>query len=385
VNAQPLQPYRVLFPIGLTHGLLGAGLWPLYAFAVVPYPGLAHRVLMIQGFEQSFVLGFLLTAMPGFTKGEPCRPIELWIASLLAVSIGIAAVLGATVAAELVFVASVLLLLVVIGRRLAPSKQQRPPELMFVGLGLLLGLTGALLQLADQGAQVLGGRLLSLGMVLSLVLGLGGLLVPTFTGMRDPLVIPHIAAAHEERRKVVFYAAAIAMLAAAFAAEVVELPRVGAWLRAITATAMILLVWKLARLPRRRDAPAFAMWGSGWLVLAGLWVAALAPAFTLGALHMVFIGGFAMLTLGISTRVLVSHGRHPLSDEREVLSPIVVAIVLAALLARLGAEWWPSRATPFLAASGALWIVGWLGWASGALPRIFRMSRSNLVIHLPDS
>ena len=30
----------------------------------------------------SFVLGFLLTAMPGFTGGEPCRPWELRLAVL---------------------------------------------------------------------------------------------------------------------------------------------------------------------------------------------------------------------------------------------------------------------------------------------------------------
>ena len=32
--------------------------------------------------------------------------------------------------------------------------------------------------------------MISLGMVLSLVLGLGGLLVPTFSGMAPPLVVP---------------------------------------------------------------------------------------------------------------------------------------------------------------------------------------------------
>src|SRR6185503_1869023 len=124
MNSTPLQPYRVLFPIGLTSGLLGAGVWPLHAFAVVPYPGIAHRVLMIQGFEQGFVLGFLLTAMPGFTKGEPCRPLELWLAAFFAVSIGVAAVCGATFLAQFAYAASVLLMITVIGRRLAPAKQQ---------------------------------------------------------------------------------------------------------------------------------------------------------------------------------------------------------------------------------------------------------------------
>jgi uncharacterized protein involved in response to NO len=382
MSAAPIQPYRILFPIGLTCGLLGAGVWPLHAFGVVPYPGVLHRLLMIQGFELSFVLGFLLTAMPGFTKGEPCRPAELWLATFLAASIGIAAVLGATRAAEIAFALSVLLVILVLARRLGPSPSPRPPELVFVGFGLLLGLAGALIQIAAGGIDVFGGRLISLGMVLSLVLGLGGLLVPTFIGMRDPLLIPGVASVHEPRRRLALYVAIIGLLTLAFVAEAFDQPWLGAWLRAIPATVMILLVWKLARLPGRHDAPAFAMWGSGWLVLLGLWLAALLPTFTLGALHLVFIGGFALLTLGIGTRVLVSHGRYPLADERLVLSPTVVAILLATLLARLGAEWLPSYGVPFLAASGALWNVAWIGWATGAIPRMVQTNPTPPLTHI---
>jgi len=384
-SSSRLDPYRILFPIGLTQGLLGAGLWPLHALGLVPYPGVTHRLLMIQGFELSFVLGFLLTAMPGFTKGEPCRPWELAIASLGAISIGASAVLGAIRWAEVASATAVLLLIVVIGRRLRPSRSQRPLELMFVGFGLLLGLIGSFVQLASGGASVLAGRLISLGMVLSLVLGLGSLLVPTFTGMRDPLAIPGIAGAHERRGRLVFYVTTMATLAAAFVAEATAHSGLGAWLRALAATAMIVLVWKLVRLPGRRDAPAFAMWSSGWLLLAGLWVAALAPAFTLGALHLVFIGGFALLTLGIGTRVLVSHGRHPLADERRVLSPWVVAIVLTTLLARLAAEAVPGQAVPLLGLSGTLWVVGWLVWAWRAVPRIARTSRTQVLTRIADS
>src|SRR5436190_2157637 len=76
-----LDPYRLLFPIGLTYGILGAGLWPLHSLGILEYPGIAHRRLMIQGFEQCFVLGFLLTAMPGITKGPPCHPLELVVGS----------------------------------------------------------------------------------------------------------------------------------------------------------------------------------------------------------------------------------------------------------------------------------------------------------------
>jgi uncharacterized protein involved in response to NO len=189
------DPYRLLFPIGLTWGVIGAGLWPLHAFGAIPWPTVAHRSLMIQGFEHSFVLGFLLTAIPGFTKGERCRPAELRIAVLSALTFGVATLAGQALVAQGVFVLSLMMLLVAVARRLRRPKVAPPLELMFVGFGLLLGLAGGTVLLAGAlGAQLgvprFGERLVSLGMVLSLVLGVGGLLVPTFTGMRNPLVIP---------------------------------------------------------------------------------------------------------------------------------------------------------------------------------------------------
>lgn len=373
------DPYRVLFPIGLTWGLIGAGLWPLHALGMLPYPGVPHRLLMIQGFEQGFVLGFLLTAIPGFTRGERCRPVELVVATASLLLFGVAALAGRVGLAHAAFLASLLLLAVAVARRLHRPALAPPLELAFVGFGLGLGLVGGLWQLAGTAGWAepvprFGERLVSLGMVLSLVLGVGGLLVPTFTGMRDPLVIPGIARAHERRGRRVLYGALIGAFTLAFVAELVGWARAGALLRAAAATVIVLLVWKLWRRPGRRDVPAFALWGSGWLVLAGLWSAAAAPAFALGSLHLVFLGGFALLTLGVGTRVVVAHGRHPIADERRVLDPLVAGTVIAALLARLAAEWAPQHATWLLGASGALWVLGWTRWAIGAVPRIARIA-----------
>ena len=372
------DPYRLLFPIGLAWALIGAGLWPLHALGMLAYPAVAHRSLMIQGFEHSFVLGFLLTAIPGLTKGERCHPIELAVAVVTALGFGLATMAGRTLVAQGAFVLSVLMLLVAVARRVQRPRPALPLELMFVGFGLLLGLAGGAAQLAAAAgfpapAPRFGERLMSLGMVLSLVLGVGSLLVPTFIGMRDPLAIPGVARAHEHRGRLALYAALIAAFALAFVLELTGIPRAGGLLRAAAASTIGLLVWKLWRLPGRRDLPAFALWGSGWLVMAGLWVAALGPPPALGGLHLVFIGGFGLLTLGIGTRVVVAHGRYPLADERRTLTPAVVAFVALALLARLAAEAWHPRALTLLATSGVAWTLGWIVWGARALPRIVRI------------
>lgn len=371
------DPYRVLFPIGLAWALIGVGLWPLHALGLGAWPGVPHRLLMMQGFEQSFVLGFLLTAMPGFTRGERCRPAELATAAACALIFGVAALAGRVAVAAGAFVVSVLLLLVAGARRVRRAPVAPPLEMVFVAFGLLLGLAGGLMQLAEaagvpEPVPRFGDRLISLGMVLSLVLGVGGLLVPVFAGMRDPLLIPGVAGPHERRGRRALYGALIAAFALAFVSELAGLARLGALLRALAASVVGLLVWKLWRLPGRRALPAFVLWSSGWLVIAGLWGMALAPALAQGALHIVFIGGFAFLTMGIGTRVVVAHGHHPFADESRTLTPAIAATVAVAVLSRLAAEWLPARATLLLGASGAVWMLGWVLWAVRVVPRVAR-------------
>jgi uncharacterized protein involved in response to NO len=377
-----IDPYRVLFPLGATYGVIGAGLWPLTAAGAIPYPGVLHRELMIQGFELCFVMGFLLTAMPGFTKGAPCRPFELVLATLGAVATGVVAMVGEFRAAQAAFVVSIVLLVVVLSQRLRPWSTPRPVELVFVALGLVLGLAGGLLQFHAGTPTPFASRLVSLGMVLSLVLGFGSLLVPTFAGMRAPLAIPGVAGAHERRGRVALYAAVIAVLLGAFAAEAAARAALGAWLRACAATVMLLWVWKLVRLPGKRDLPAFALWSSGWLLLIGLWMVALLPQWTLAGLHVAFIGGYSLLTLAIATRVVVAHGRHPLDDERRVLSPLAFGLLFAALVVRVGAEMAPAHATAFLAASGTLWAAAWVLWALRAGPRIVHLREVESTVSL---
>ncbi len=365
-----LEPYRVLFPLGLTYAVIGAGLWPVHALLGTPYPGVLHRLMMIQGFEQCFVLGFLLTAMAGLTKGPRCSPVELALAAGAAVTFGVAAVAGALRVAEGAFLASLVVLVVAMVRRARGSTAPKPMELLFVAFGLLCGFVGGALQLAAGGVDVMAGRVLSQGMVLSLVLGLGGLLVPTFTGVRAPLQIPGVAGPHEGRGRAIAYPIVIAALVAALVLEATSHARAGAAVRALAATWMIVQVWKLVRPPSKRDAPGLTMWSSGWILLVGLWMPVFAPALTLGALHVEFIGGFALLTVTIATRVVVAHGQYPLVEERRVLPVALVATLLATLLVRLAAEWFPAAATWLLAASGTLWVVGWTAWAARAVPRV---------------
>jgi uncharacterized protein involved in response to NO len=329
---------------------------------------------MMPVFEMSFVLGFLLTSMPAFTHGPRCRPAEL-IFSATALAIALVATLFAwTPVAEAASFTALLTIAVALARRLRAGNQAPPEEYRFVAFGILAGLAGAALRFAIAlGAPLdlpprFADRLTSLGLVLSLVLGLGGLLVPTFAQFRDPLLIRGVAGPHERRGRRELYTGAIVLLALAFVLEVMHLPRAGSALRAAVAAAIVLVVWRPWRTPGRATAAAWALWISGWMVALGLAGAALDPAHEIGALHLTFLGGFALLTLGVATRVVVSHGRQPLAIEQTVLTGGVVAAILAALAARLGAEAMPANGAFWLGASGALWCGAWGWWGAKTIP-----------------
>jgi uncharacterized protein involved in response to NO len=372
------DPYRLMFPLGAAFAVAGTLPWVAHALGLAAYPGPLHRALMVQGFELAFVLGFLLTAMPAFTRGERCRPWELSASFALLAASGAAALAARYAVAHALFAATLLLLAVITGRRVARARTRPPEEYAFVGLGLLLGLVGGVLQAGSaagawgEPAPLLGSRLVSLGMMLSIVLGVGALLVPAFIGMREPMKIPGVAGAHERAGRRRLYGALLVALAGSFALDATRHGTAGAWVRALAALAQLLWVWKLWRAPGRRDRFGWALWCSGWLTGLGVLLAALVPAHATALLHVTFLGGYGLLTLGIGSRVTVAHGRHPMTDEPRVYSAWVVSGVALALALRVAAEWSGAGGPHALAASATAWLVAWGAWLARAIPRIAR-------------
>ncbi|MGH7682659.1 MAG: NnrS family protein, partial [Candidatus Eiseniibacteriota bacterium] len=139
------------------------------------------------------------------------------------------------------------------------------------------------------------------------------------------------------------------------------------------------LVWKLFRTPGRRAPLSWTIWGAGWMVLLGLWLAALAPARAVLAFHLVSLGGFGPLVLGIATRVVVTHGGYPAGDENRVLHWGIVGAVVLALIFRVASEIFPHDGARFYAAGGASWILGWVAWCWNAIPRMVRRAGKPIV------
>src|SRR5205085_12260425 len=90
-----------------------------------------------------------------------------------------------------------------------------------------------------------------------------------------------------------------------------------------------------------------------------------------------------LLTMGIATRVVVSHGRHPMRLEAVLLRAWQVAALLVAALTRGAAEYASGAAREgLLGTAGLLWSAAWIAWAWAALPRIRYVAPAQQVVHI---
>ncbi|HEU5320508.1 MAG TPA: NnrS family protein, partial [Methylomirabilota bacterium] len=211
-------------------------------------------------------------------------------------------------------------------------------------------------------------RLLTEGMVLLLVLGVGGFLGPRLLGFAQMPLIP-IGAQGPARRSALYVAAGLGLVATLFVEYGADLPAM-AWLRAAIASAVLLRTVTPWRAPAVRTTLAWCVWTAAWMVILGLWLAAVAPAHRIDFLHVLFMGGFTLLILAVGTRVTLSHGGHPLEAERRSW-PLRIGIGtgLLALAARVGAGFTQESFFAHLAWASAFWIAGVAFWG-GSLVRL---------------
>ena len=186
------EPYRIFFPLGVLFGMLGVSHWLFYSLGwTKTYSGFYHSSLQMMGYMASFVTGFLLTAMPRFSSTVHASKKE--VGGFLSLMLGIYVFLsfGLWVPGECCFIAW----LITLGRfgikRFAKRDKTTstpPMEFLWVPIAILHGITGTVLLILGQ-AKILPGwairvgkPMMEQGFILSVVLGVGGFLVPRIIG-----------------------------------------------------------------------------------------------------------------------------------------------------------------------------------------------------------
>lgn len=384
-HGNPTDAYRIFFPLGIVLGTAGVAIWPLYHYGLTEgYSGRAHAFVQTSGFLYAFIAGFLLTAIPRFTgTAAPPRPVQWALAAMITLC-AVASEIHDFAVAECTFVVAHLWVMALAISRFVRRKRQPPETFPLVGLGMLAGALGALLVAGVSLTVVspvwyaLGKSLLTDGMVLLLVLGVGGFLGPRLLGFAalPSFVTVDATAAPTRNRARVYTVAGVVLLLSTIAEHGFAVAGM-AFLRAAVASVVIMTTVQPWRLPAMRTTLSWCVWTAEWLVILSLWLVALAPQYRVDFLHVMFIGGFTLLIFAVATRVALSHGGHDLSRERRSW-PLRIGLGtgLLALLARVGAPFSPNRYFEHLAWAALLWIAGNLFWGFF----LFRLIRKRVAL-----
>ncbi len=370
------DPWRAFFPLGVLLGWAGVVHWLAYALgASARYDAVFHATAQIQGFLTSIALGFLFTFVPRRTATAP--------PSLATLAAGLVAPIAVTVlaweqewtAAQLVWAACIALVAGFVARRaLGRSGSQRlPPVFVWVPVALLAGIGGAI---AVAAAAALGPRevpelwLLGRGLVLqgfvaALVVGVGGTMLPTLT-RGEP---PRLALGGGPGRS--GQVAAALLFLASFPLEVLAAPRLGLALRAAAAGGVLVGASSLWRPPAVPGLHRRLIWLAAWLLPAGWVVAAAMPEQRSAALHVTFIGSFALLALSVSLHVALSHGGDPAAlGGRPWQVRWMGVLLVAAAASRLLVGLDPARARAWLGLAAACFLLATVAWAWLAAPAV---------------
>jgi uncharacterized protein involved in response to NO len=367
------DPYRIFFPLGILLGIAGVSIWPLYHWGVTSgYSGRSHAFVQTDCFLYAFIAGFLWTAIPRFTGTTgPSRAIQYFLASLL-VAQALAFELQYFTVGNLLFIAAHVTFISVVVRCFIKRQHPPPETFVFVGLGLFAGMaaaiinTGISLEWITPALDLLGKRLLTEGMVLLLVLGVGGFLGPRLLGFAQLPNFQNLEKLSGQTkpprtvilRREIYATAGFLLLLSVIAEYGLNLPNL-AWLRAAIATLVILMNIRPWRKPLTRTTLSWCVWTAHWLLIAALWLVVAAPKYRIDFLHVMFIGGFTLLILAVGTRVALSHGGHSLAEEQKSW-PLRIGLItgIIAMLARVGAPFTPDLYFAHLGWAGELWILG---------------------------
>jgi len=362
-------------PVFLTQGFrpffLAAGFWAAAALTlwiVMLATGAAlpsrldplswHIHEMLFGFAMAAIAGFLLTAIPNWTKRLPIRgfPLALlaglWLFGRIACLISALAPAWLAVAADLAFPA---VLAIVVAREIIMSRNWR--NLPIVAAVIVLGIANLLMHLEADGVAApsgLGWRL-GLAAVIVLISVMAGRIVPSFTrnwlAKRQIVNLPAAPGAIDRAALGVLHVGlftwvflpqfqpvgAILLLGAAL-----NLWRLLRWCGAATAAEPLLLVLHV---------------GYGWLVLG---VALLGLAVIdahlpqSAAIHALTAGAIGTMTLAVMTRATRGHTGSALAADHATIA--IYLLVNGAAIVRVAAAIGETWTMPLLVASGILWI-----------------------------
>lgn len=375
----PAEPFRLFFPLATLLGISGVSLWPLFFTGLHKfYPGVMHSRLMIEGFLAGFVIGFLGTAMPRLLSAPVLRAWELTTLVVLYLLTAGLHIGHQMFAGDVTFVALLAVFATFLIRRVRARTELPPPGFVLVALGYASGLIGTALWVGGMKGWVpgslamLGGMWLNQAFVLLLVLGVGTFLMPRF------LALPGVVLMADERRAspawikraALSFVVGIALLASYWMEVAHAALTAAAIVRGVAVLIFLAVMVPIHRTPSPGKTVPLAVNLSLLALVAGLVFPLFWPGQRAAGFHVIFLGGFSLITFTVATRVVLGHsGNEHLFLTRLPSLQIATLLIVAGTMLRAVADFLPDRGAMMNWAS-ALWMLAALVWGAAILPKV---------------
>lgn len=358
-----LAPYQIFFPIGILCSALAVGVWLVQNLGWFEAPAiLIHSKLVIGGFLWSFIVGFLMTAIPKMMGTAAAKRGEVAVAILL-ISTQIA--LSWIIDGRPFYVGQILVVLFVLffaGRRVLKRTRALPVFFSHMVLAMVLALGGAVALFQNE--RMMGIHLFHVGTILLLILGIGTRFFSFLSGL------PSEFEGMPPRRQGVFHLLGVLVAA--------QLVLAGAGVRAaylglfVTTLLYLLLIWKVLRRSERPSSLKAAVRVVAFMIPLSFLLCWIQPVQFLAWLHLLFIGCFGLMTYAVATRVTLAHGAY--STDLEIRSRglwVFVALLSLSAITRMlyGVIEGPVR-VHLLHLAAAFWLLAVGCWCYSFAKRI---------------
>ena len=361
------DPYRIFFPLGILNAILAVGVWYVQDLQWFTCPTIwIHSRLIAGGFLWSFITGFLMTAIPRMTGTKTANRFEL--SGALALILGLTGSSWITDGRFFYGLQAILVafLLIYGGRRILKMKKSPPVFFSHVGIAMALALLGSYEHF--KGNSFLGVHLYQMGATLLLVLGIGTRFFSFLSGLPSNF--------ESDEPKVTHWLFHLAGLLVAIllylAGSGFHLAYLGIFLLSLF---YLFKVWKVQRPSAHPSALKLGVRTVALALPICFLMSWLQPAFYLAWFHVVFIGGFGILTFSVATRVTLAHGSYPIELETtsKSLRYLVIFLILGAIF-RVGYGFtqglWKESC---LHTAAMFWIFAVGSWCFSFFPKFFRL------------
>lgn len=369
------DPYIVFFSLGILSTLIGVLFWPLKngGLAFGAHSSQTHVFLQIFGFLFSFVIGFLTTAFPRLSQTAFLTRFEFASFLFTQLALLVSIFWQYPLFVYLFFLLNLVLLSRFLWHRFLLRKQPLPMSFVYLPFAIVVGIVGIVLNLlamsglswANPQWLLLGTHAIYYGFILFLFLGISGFLVRSILGWE-----PRASFVSRSWRLVM---AIVILLSFCFVGTRFEF--VANLVRAILVSVELIFQVRLYKKPISRKLAAYSLWLALWMMIIGLWILAFVDVtYRVDLFHLTYLGGAALGTLAIASRVVLNHSGYSELLEGKIYKPFaaVMGLLLLALATRVAAAFLPEIYYRHLNYAGLFWALAVVIWIWTILKKAFR-------------